>query len=87
MLNTKFYNSEIPMIDVRRSYDTTIVKVENIDCLHAGAALKKSGYNPAVLNMASSSNPGGGVINGAGAQEETLFRRTNLFRSLYQFAN
>jgi uncharacterized protein (TIGR02452 family) len=26
------------------------------------------------------------VTTGAGAQEETLFRRTNLFRSLYQFA-
>jgi hypothetical protein len=36
--------------------------------------------------MASRSNPGGGVTTGAGAQEETLFRRTNLFRSLYQFA-
>lgn len=24
-------------------------------------------------------------MTGAGAQEETLFRRTNLFRSLYQF--
>ena len=36
--------------------------------------------------MASRQNPGGGVINGAGAQEETIFRRTNLFKSLYQFA-
>ena len=48
--------------------------------------LKEQGYNPAVLNMASRRNPGGGVTTGAGAQEETLFRRTNLFRSLYQFA-
>ena len=39
-----------------------------------------------LLNMASRRNPGGGVTTGAGAQEETLFRRTNLFRSLYQFA-
>ena len=36
--------------------------------------------------MASRQNPGGGVQNGAGAQEENLFRRTNLFQSLYQFA-
>lgn len=45
----------------------------------------KEGYNLAVLNMASSMNPGGGVMTGARAQGETLFRRTNLFRSLYQF--
>jgi uncharacterized protein (TIGR02452 family) len=36
--------------------------------------------------MASRQNPGGGVLNGAGAQEENLFRRTNLFLSMYQFA-
>jgi len=36
--------------------------------------------------MASRQNPGGGVLNGSGAQEENLFRRSNLFASLYQFA-
>ena len=56
----------------------TIVEVQNIDCLYAGTQLKEQGYNPAVLNMASRRNPGGGVVTGAGAQEETLFRRTNL---------
>jgi uncharacterized protein (TIGR02452 family) len=43
------------------------------------------GLKPAVLNMASFNTPGGGVVNGAHAQEENLFRRTNLFKSLYQF--
>lgn len=37
--------------------------------------------------MASRRNPGGGVLGGAGAQEENLFRRTNLFQSMYQFAD
>ena len=86
MRNTTFYEREIHMVDFPQCDDPTIVKVQNIDCLYAGVRLKEHGYNPAVLNMASRRNPGGGVATGAGAQEETLFRRTNLFRSLYQFA-
>lgn len=86
MCNTMFYEREIHMVDFPQCDETTIVEVQNIDCLYAGVQLKEQGYNPAVLNMASRRNPGGGVTTGAGAQEETLFRRTNLFRSLYQFA-
>lgn len=95
MRNTVFYEHEIRLGD-KPSFlrgergegldKPTIVEVQNIDCLYAGVQLKEQGYNPAVLNMASRRNPGGGVTTGAGAQEETLFRRTNLFRSLYQFA-
>ena len=86
MRNTAFYEQEIPVSSSAQENDETIVEVQNIDCLYAGVQLKQQGYNPAVLNMASLRNPGGGVTTGAGAQEETLFRRTNLFRSLYQFA-
>lgn len=84
MSKTVFYEREI-CLAVQSRYQT-VVEVQNIDCLYAGVQLKEQGYNPAVLNMASRRNPGGGVATGAGAQEETLFRRTNLFRSLYQFA-
>lgn len=86
MHNTVFYDHEIRMGDTPQYDEQTVVEVQNIDCLYAGVQLKEQGYNPAVLNMASRRNPGGGVATGAGAQEETLFRRTNLFRSLYQFA-
>lgn len=86
MSNTVFYEREIHMGDFAQCDEPTIVEVQNIDCLYTGVQLKEQGYNPAVLNMASRRNPGGGVTTGAGAQEETLFRRTNLFRSLYQFA-
>ena len=86
MRQTVFYEQEIRLPDTAQRYRQTIVDVQNIDCLYAGVRLQEQGYNPAVLNMASRRNPGGGVTTGAGAQEETLFRRTNLFRSLYQFA-
>ena len=48
------------------------------DCLEVGLHFKYIGYNPVVLNMASAIHPGGGYKNGAGAQEESIFRRTNL---------
>jgi uncharacterized protein (TIGR02452 family) len=35
--------------------------------------------------MASFHTPGGGVTRGSSAQEESIFRRTNIFKSLYQF--
>ena len=85
MRKTVFYVHEIRLPKIPQSDTPTIVEVQNIDCLYAGVQLKEQGYNPAVLNMASYCKPGGGVETGAGAQEETLFRRTNLFRSLFQF--
>lgn len=86
VLNTKFYHSPCSVHHIPIINGETIVKVENIDCLLASEKLLKEGYHPAVLNMASRRNPGGGVQTGAGAQEENLFRRSNLFQSLYQFA-
>ncbi|GMO50283.1 MAG: hypothetical protein Pg6C_13860 [Treponemataceae bacterium] len=64
----------------------TKYSVINADCLETAEILVKLGFNPCVLNLASRKNPGGGVLGGAGAQEENLFRRSNLFLSLYQFA-
>lgn len=78
---TVFYDQEFHI-----STPVSTIEVVNEDCLSVGIRLKQEGYNPAILNMASRRNPGGGVTAGAGAQEETLFRRTDLFRSLYQFA-
>ncbi|GMO36718.1 MAG: hypothetical protein Ta2B_16640 [Termitinemataceae bacterium] len=65
---------------------TTQFSVINSDCLEASQILLDSGLNPCVLNLANRQNPGGGVLGGAGAQEENIFRRTNLFMSLYQYA-
>ena len=81
---TQFYTEEIPKQE-KLSYKDEAIEVVNEDCLAVGIHLKEEGYYPAILNMASRTNPGGGVTTGCGAQEETLFRRTDLFRSLYQF--
>lgn len=53
------------------------------DCLKVGLHLKNQGFNPVVLNMANPFRSGGGYLHGANAQEESLFRRTNLFMCLH----
>mmetsp|Transcript_25264 Transcript_25264/g.41579 ORF Transcript_25264/g.41579 Transcript_25264/m.41579 type:complete len:383 (+) Transcript_25264:96-1244(+) len=54
------------------------------DCLETALWLRRTdpSCNPAVLVMASRSHPGGGFESGAGAQEENLCRRTNLWQAL-----
>ena len=64
----------------------TQIIVRNDDSIHCGHSLQLEGYNPVVLNLASRRNPGGGVKNGSRAQEESLFRSTNLFLSMYRYA-
>lgn len=82
---TKFYKNELRVDNIPTHEEETKIIVRNADCLEEGVRLCREDYNPAILNMASRRHPGGGVMLGAGAQEESLFRRTNLFRSLYQF--
>ena len=83
---TRFYSVELPPCNTLPLKQDTAIEVANEDSILAAKRLQDDGFNPAVLNMASRQNPGGGVLNGAGAQEENLFRRTNLFLSMYQFA-
>ena len=86
--NTLFVqnNKQIhPPMDLREGFFNTKILVVDADCLDIIRMWKME--NPVVLNMASYKNPGGGVINGSSAQEENLFRRTNLFRSLYQYTD
>lgn len=83
---TRFYTEEFNVNHIPTIVGNTIIEVINSDCIKEGIKLSDAGYNPAILNMASRQNPGG-VTKGAGAQEETIFRRTNIFRSLYQFAS
>ena len=83
-----FCEREISLKDVERQYVTN-VKVVNQDCLaYARSLLDQDGTDDlCVLNMASAKNPGGGVYGGAGAQEEYLFRCSDYYRFLFQYAD
>jgi uncharacterized protein (TIGR02452 family) len=83
---TEFFKAPPKLQENSIKFETKFSVVE-ADCLETANVLLNAGLNPCVLNMASDRNPGGGVQNGSGAQEENIFRRTNLFRSLYQFAD
>lgn len=43
------------------------------------------GLNPIILDMACSDGPGGGVIGGCYGQEESLFRRTDLYLHTFRY--
>jgi uncharacterized protein (TIGR02452 family) len=89
---TFLYKDEI-LLQVEKKFDTKIT-VENIDCLNKAEEYilkitnpsEKGSQRPTVLNMANRRHPGGGVFNGSNAQEENLFRRTNLFLSLFPYS-
>lgn len=87
ILTKTVYYTRPESLDETVRFGKTDISVRNADCLAAAKELSGSGLNPAVLNMANRHIPGGGVYNGAGAQEENIFRRSNLFSSLYQFAD
>ena len=82
---SELYKSEIHLDLQQVTTTETKLSVVNNDCLVVGKQMQDEGLNPAVLNMASAYRPGGGVLNGARAQEECIFRRSNLFMSLYLF--
>lgn len=61
-----------------------LAPIINKDCVYVALDYIQKGFNPAILNMSSWKHAGGGVENGAGAQEEELFRRSNYFKHLHQ---
>ena len=67
-------------------YKTTMVSVVNKDLIDVGRDILMDDAggddNPVVLNLADDCFPGGCVSNGSGAAEESIFRRTNYFRTL-----
>lgn len=83
--NTRFYSKVFTVCDIPRKTASTEICVVNNDCIDAGLEIMRAGFNPIILNFANRRRAGGGVLNGARAQEETIFRRTNIYRSLCQF--
>lgn len=86
---TVFYpgTDDLVVDPARRGRHATVVSVHNADFLEIARAVSTPDRPAAVLNMASRRNPGGGVAHGAGAQEENLFRRSNICYSLFQFVD
>ena len=66
-----------------RSDFRTEIEVINGDTIDVALSLQKQGYKPVAMNMANERYPGGGAERGAAAQEESIFRRTNYYESLY----
>ena len=77
LLNSNTTKHDFSEILTNQSPSETNIQVVNSDSVSALTEWCKVGKT-AVLNMASHKRPGGGVINGARAQEECLFRCSNL---------
>lgn len=58
------------------------ITVNNIDCIIEAEKFSRHKGKTCMLNMASYKRPGGGVANGAMAQEEELCRRSNLMHGI-----
>ncbi len=82
---TKMYKDELFPMLLPCTYETKTGIIAG-DCLAVAEAFYRLNEEVCVLNMANRRNPGGGVYGGAGAQEEYLFRCSDYFRSLYQYA-
>ncbi len=70
---------DVPIESLRMGWQTDI-SLEDADCIEVALRLKEGEgrMRPLVLNLSDDRDAGGGVVFGAGAQEESLWRRTAL---------
>eukprot|EP01028_Stygiella_incarcerata_P008495 TRINITY_DN3707_c0_g1_i1.p1 TRINITY_DN3707_c0_g1~~TRINITY_DN3707_c0_g1_i1.p1 ORF type:complete len:623 (+),score=158.88 TRINITY_DN3707_c0_g1_i1:250-2118(+) len=86
LIRTSQYKDIVPCTSACRLLcKQTSVSVACDDCIDVGRSMQLRGLNPLVLNMASATRAGGGFLRGDGAQEESLFRRSNYYISLSKF--
>lgn len=80
--HTRAYSEEMHIEPPVNVYDT-VFDVRQGDCLVVAKDVAGDGGKTAVLNLANQYTPGGGVWNGSGAQEESIFLRSNYHLYLY----
>jgi uncharacterized protein (TIGR02452 family) len=76
---TVSYPPDAPYQESATGDHPTKISVENSTTLDAALRLLGQGYRPAALNFASATDPGGGFLGGARAQEEYLARSSGLY--------
>jgi uncharacterized protein (TIGR02452 family) len=76
---TVSYPPNAPVSETIYAQHETIIEVVNETTLSAAKRLVEVGCRPVLLNFASATNPGGGFLSGARAQEEYLARSSCLY--------
>lgn len=84
--SVKYSNQDLASVEMIPKFEKMVIDIVNQDTFECLIANKNENINNIVgLNMASNTSVGGGVKNGAMAQEEELFRRSNYFQTLNNF--
>lgn len=79
---TVSYPPDAPLPHVVPSDRPTVYEVTNETTLSAARRLVAEGHRVVALNFASARHPGGGFLNGARAQEESLCRSSALYECI-----